>query len=149
MKLASYKGTRKGFKGFLNRSIRWWTNSIYSHNELVFDQFKDSQGNMLCASSSGSDGGVRFKYIYLDPTKWDVIDLNISSEREYNAFSWFAENIDCKYDYLGLFGFIWRRMQDKDKWFCNEAIGRSLGIANPNWYSPGHFHWQVHEIEAR
>lgn len=145
MKLASYKGTRRGFKGLLNRAIRWWTNSIYSHNELVFEEFTDNQGNVLCASSSASDGGVRFKYIYLEPSKWDIVHLDMPKERSQKAFQWFADHNEDGYDYLGLFGFIWRREQDKNKWFCNEAIGAALGISNPNWYSPGHFHGMLKE----
>lgn len=67
MKLALYKSTRPGLPGLYNRLVRWWTDSEYSHCELVF-----SDG--MCGSSSWLDGGVRLKRIELDPDHWDVID---------------------------------------------------------------------------
>lgn len=48
-------------------AIQWWTNSIYSHCELVVDGW--------CYSSSVMDKGVRKKVIDLDPAKWDLIEL--------------------------------------------------------------------------
>ena len=147
MKLASYKGTRRGFKGLLNRAIRWWTNSIYSHNELVFEGYNNSEGANLCASSSGSDGGVRFKFINLDPSKWDICTLDIPEYSQKQAMLWFSEHADQGYDYLGLFGFVGKRgIQDKKKWFCSEAIAASLGFKDPEQYTPGMLDCVVKEV---
>jgi hypothetical protein len=143
MKLASYKGTRRGYKGLFNRLIRWWTNSIYSHNELIFN-------NGISASSSGSDGGVRFKTIEYDLTKWNIFTLDIPVEQQDQAWRWFCEHKGQSYDYLGLLGFVWRRgTQDKKKWFCNESIGASLGLLNPDLFTPGQFHDVMKEMYGK
>jgi hypothetical protein len=129
MKLALYKGTRPGVPGLFNRLIRWWTNSPYSHCEIVF-----SDG--ISASSSIEDKGVRFKYIEMSPDKWDLIDLPNSDE--LYARNFFQQNLGKKYDILGLFGFIWRRgTNSKDKYFCSEICASSLQLNKPENYSPG------------
>ena len=43
----------------LDRLIRWWTDSPYSHVELVLAKQED--GRLLCASAHPQDGGIRFK----------------------------------------------------------------------------------------
>ena len=114
MKLALYKGRTRLF----NRLVSWWLGSPYSHAEIVF-----SDG--MCGSSSGSDGGVRLKQFFLDPLKWDVIDIEGD---ELGARNWFSVYSGQKYDYLGLLGFVWRRgTQDKGRWFCFEACAAALG----------------------
>jgi hypothetical protein len=114
MKLALYKGRAR----LLNRLVSWWLSSPYSHAEIVF-----SDG--MCGSSSGSDGGVRLKRFFLDPLKWDLIDIEGD---ENQARAWFEAHAGEKYDFLGLLGFVWRRgTHDQNKWFCFEACAASLG----------------------
>lgn len=127
MRLASYKGTRPGLPGLFNALVRWWCDGPYSHNELIF-----SDG--VCASSANLDGGLRFKVFEPDPAKWDVIDIEGD---EAKAREWFANHDMDGYDLLGLFGFVWRRgVQDKDKWFCSEAIAEALGIEDSWRFDP-------------
>lgn len=127
MKLAFYKGTRPGLSGWMNRLIRWWTGSPYSHVELVF-----SDG--WCGSSSFEDGGVRLKQIEMSPDKWDVIDIEGD---EAQARNWFLIHFKEPYDVLGLFGFVWRRgVNSRGKWFCSEAVAAALGIGNHEQLTP-------------
>src|SRR4051794_3882466 len=58
---------RKNDTRITAQAIQLWTDSIYSHCELVIDG--------ICYSSSAMDKGVRRKAIDLDPEKWDLIDL--------------------------------------------------------------------------
>ena len=37
MKLASYKGRRKGFTGIFNVLIRFWLMGKHSHSEVIFE----------------------------------------------------------------------------------------------------------------
>lgn len=102
MLLASYKSTRAGWRGLANRLIRWRLDGQYSHTEVVFepgdgvdalmpdgDCQPDAGGALWCASSvaterlpawshyrAGGIGGVRFKRITLDPTKWELIAVD-------------------------------------------------------------------------
>lgn len=101
MKLASYTATRPGWQGLFNRIIRWRFGGLYSHSEVVFepgdgvDQLMpdgacnpDAAGALWCVSSTamerlpawsryraGKLGGVRFKRIVLDPSRWDTLPV--------------------------------------------------------------------------
>lgn len=118
MHLAFYTGTRKGFHGLLNRAVRWWTRGPFSHVELVF-----SDG--LAASASGVDHGVRFKDIQFDLARWVLVPIDGD---EAQSRDWFKANLGKGYDYLGLFGFLWRPYNgERDRFFCSEAVALALG----------------------
>lgn len=120
MKLAFYKGTRKGLQGLYSRLTRWVDAGPYSHCELIF-----SDG--LSASSSFIDGGVRFKSINYKEDNWDFVEL--PDYLEAQAREWFEEHEGDKYDVLGNLRFILFFVQhSKNKHFCNEAISDSLGF---------------------
>jgi hypothetical protein len=132
MKAAFYKGTHKGVPGIYNRLVRWWTQSSYSHVELVF-----SDG--MCWSSSYMDKGVRGKYIDLNDGNWDLIELRPGfNVNEEVALSWFTNHKGQKYDILGNIHFIFSPVNDsKNKWFCSEAVAAALGFYKPERYDPG------------
>ena len=138
MKIASYKVIRPGFSGIFSRLVRWWTSSKYSHTELIF-----SDG--VSGSSSFLDKGVRLKSITYDETYWDFIE--IQGFDELQARWWFERNQGKKYDVLGLLGFVWKRgTQNKNKWYCNEAIGEALGVEDPWRFDPASFVTLIKEI---
>lgn len=127
MKLAFYKGPHAGFAGLFDRAVRWWTRGPYSHVELVL-----SDG--VCWSSSARDGGVRSKVIDLDPAKWDLVEVD---GNELAARWWFEIHRGKKYDYLGLFGFVWRTVRSPNsRWFCSEAVAASLGFTQSWRFDP-------------
>jgi hypothetical protein len=122
--LALYKGRGK----IGNALIRWWTNSPYSHCELVVDG--------TCYSSSLMDGGVRSKRIDLTPDKWDFIELPwASADRVLDHYSktagepygWFdltaSQILNTGRDFTGAS-------------FCSEWCGAALGLPTPVLYSP-------------
>lgn len=126
---AFYKGTRPGLAGIYNRFVKWWTNSDYSHVELVL-----SGG--WSGSASFMDGGVRLKVIDFDAAHWDFIDLPVALEPA--ALAWFEQRRGAKYDLLGNLHFIIRPVaHDKARWFCSEAIAAALGMPDPWRYCPG------------
>ena len=144
MKIAFYKGTHEGLPGLFNRAVRWWTRGAYSHTEMVFEQNAD--GQYLCASASKMDGGVRFKNIILDPDKWDVFEIN--ADRDY-AYQWFKEREGLKYDVLGLFGFVIRRLEDDaGKYFCSEACAASIGITEAWRFDPNTFAAAIRRVST-
>lgn len=124
VKLALYKkpGT------WLNKVIRWRTQSPYSHCELVVGG--------LCYSSSGRDHGVRAKAIDLAAGGWDVIEIPWASEADVLAF--YAETEDSDYDYLG--AILGRAtdlaVQDRFSWFCSEWCAAAIGFADPWRFTP-------------
>jgi hypothetical protein len=128
VKAAFYKGTRPGLQGWYNRIVRCWTRGIYSHVELVFP-------GDLGASASYVDGGVRIKPIQFDESRWDFIDL--PNELETEARAWFAEHTGQPYDLMGNVRFLIGTVpEDRDRWFCSEAIAEALGFADSWRFEP-------------
>jgi len=128
MRIAFYKGTDPGVLGLADRFVRWFMRGKYSHVELVF-----SDG--VSASSSGADGGVRFKTIDLTPDDWDVFTLH--GPDESTTRQWFTDHHGQPYDWLGDFGFVWRPTPtEKGKWFCSEAVAAALGFPEPWRFDP-------------
>ena len=121
MKLAFYKGTRKGLQGVYSRLTRWVDSGPYSHCELIF-----SDGSS--ASASFIDGGVRFKQIEYKPEHWDII--NLQGFDEDKARQWFEDHEGEKYDLLGNLRFIFFFVKPSlNRWFCSEAIAEALDFA--------------------
>jgi hypothetical protein len=129
MKVAFYKGTRSGIAAIYSIGVRLWTQSKYSHCELIF-----SDG--MAASSSFSDGGVRFKMIDFDSEKWDIFEM--PDHLEENARQWFIDHEGLKYDLLGNVRFIIGLVRNSNnRWFCSEAMGAALGLMDSWRFSPG------------
>ena len=120
---------------FIDKSIAWWTNSAFSHVELVID------GYMY--STSPRDGMVRRrKYIY-DPVSWQTISLdNIDIEK---VLKFYTKTQGLKYDWPGIFGFISPVSDREDRYFCSEWVTKALIIGGceklypiePSKTSPG------------
>ena len=123
VQLAMYKG--KG--NWLNRLIRWWTGSQYSHCELVI--------NGTCYSSSIRDGGVRGKAMALPADKWDVIDLPWADAGVVQ--SWFDRHSNDRYGWIDLILCqILGMRRDGRGAFCSEACAAALRYPNPTRFSP-------------
>lgn len=127
MQVAYYKGRAR----FFNRAVSWWLSGPYSHTELVLDEV---DGLSQCGSSSFMDGGVRIKFMKLDPDHWDLVDVEGDVSR---ALQWFRDHRGEDYDVLGLLGFIWRRgTGDRTKHVCSAAISAALGFPDPWRFDP-------------
>lgn len=126
MKIAFYKGTSKPFNWIVSK----WTRGPYSHCEVIFK-------NGHCASSSFRDGGVRIKTIILDPERWDLMEISNIDESVVRA--WFGAHYGQKYDILGLAAVLTPVKEDKDRWFCNEAIGAAMGVKDSWRFTPNSF----------
>jgi len=128
MKVAFYKAKDHLF----NRLVSWWDRGPYSHCELLSEHV--SGNTYVCYSSSFMDGGVRKKVIDLDPKKWDIIEIDAD---EAFAKHWFESHLGCKYDVLGLVGFLIRIISGKkNRYFCSEALADSLGMKDGWRFTP-------------
>lgn len=117
------------------RVIHWWTNSIYSHCELVVD------GG--CYSSSVMDKGVRRKdvgvaedQIELTADKWDVVDLPWADAGMIKEY--FEKTDGYTYGWWSLVTsqlFNLNRAANKSQ-FCSEWCASALGFENSASYSP-------------
>lgn len=137
--LAFYKGRSKNIWGrVMEGAIRFVTRSPYSHVEVTPGvAFPDT--THVCYSSSGRDGGVRTKEIFLSQENWDLITI---PGDEKSLTEYFSLYIGAKYDYIGIilsqlcaFG-----RHSKSRWFCSEIIASALKIPQPQRISPQILH---------
>lgn len=135
MKIAMYKGPARSVWHKIGHAFTClWTGSEYSHCELVFD-VRDSSSYTLCASSSGRDGGVRFKRINLASGHWDVYPIEGD---EVAAARWFVDHVAAGYDWFGLLWFVLpiKAFNNPKRYFCSEAMAASLGLEKPHKFHP-------------
>ncbi len=134
LKLAFYKG--KGT--WIDRIIRWWTQSIYSHVELVC-LHKDGLSIGL-VSSSPRDGGVRYKVIpksYFKADNWTLVDASDRLDMD-KLGQFFINHYPAHYDFKGILlsQLMSLNRHSKNKYFCSEFCAEALGFARPHQYSP-------------
>lgn len=126
--MAFYKGTHAGIKGLYNRIVRLWTRGRYSHVEVVF-----SDG--ICGSASFVDGGVRYKRIGFDPSKWDFVEL--PAELEPLARRYFDDHNGEGYDVMGNVRFLIGFLPDsRRRKFCSEAAAEAIGLEDGWRFEP-------------
>lgn len=100
---------------------------------------RGKDGALWCASSvaaealpgfskrrAGKSGGVRFKRVVLDPTRWDIV--KVAFDPVITA-QWFKAHEGEKYDWQLILGFMsWVIPQKNQRWTCSEAVAAALGI---------------------
>ena len=108
IRLAFYKGDGD----WVDKLVRWWTKSQYSHVEVVVGD--------TWYSSSPRDGGVRMKKIEYKPEDWDLVEYKGVSETAVHEL--YRKTKGCKYDFVGILLSQWLplRIQSKGKWYCSE-----------------------------
>lgn len=109
VKLAFYKGEGN----WVDKIIRWWTKSQYSHVEVVV-------GDMWY-SSSPRDGGVRsMRMEDYNAEHWDIIGYPGVSASD--VFDLFRKTKGSKYDFIGiLFSQVLPiGLHSSTKWYCSE-----------------------------
>ena len=123
IKIAFYKG--KG--NILNGIVRWWTNSKYSHAELVLSDDKTWLGISPFLKSKVDS---REKLI-VDNLEWDFVYLDVTSEQHDIILEFFEETKGFGYDWVGMMlsQFSPCRIKHKKRWYCSEWIAYALRIA--------------------
>jgi hypothetical protein len=126
IQLALYKASGDAY----DKLIRLWTRSPYSHCELVLDD-----GRFV--SSSPRDGGVRAKLIEPDPDTWDLLPL--PWVREDVVEELLQAEQGAGYDWIGILGsqILPVGIQSQSRWFCSEFCAQTIGLEQPQRYSPG------------
>ena len=109
VRLAFYKGEGN----WVDKVVRWWTKSQYSHVEVVV-------GDMWY-SSSPRDGGVRsMRMEDYNAEHWDIIGYPGVSASD--VFDLFRKTKGSKYDFIGiLFSQVLPiGLHSSTKWYCSE-----------------------------
>lgn len=111
----------------VDKAIAWWTNSEYSHVELVCCG--------LWYSTSPRDLRVRRQKLIPKESHWDYIDVDIDPAWVDKLF----ENTQgAKYDWTGIFltQFIPLDIHNRKRYFCSEWVADALKFQKPHSYSP-------------
>lgn len=142
MKIACYIGahakddllTRIGWA--VTRFVQKGSFRRVTHVEAILEEHPD--GKVTIGSASLRDEGVRVKTAQLDPMHWIIIDVPAWDVAKSQL--WFAEHAGEAYDWRGAFvtwlPATWDR---EDQWFCNEAVGASVGVVDPDIHGPSQF----------
>lgn len=108
--------------------------SPYTHIAIVQNPMRDP---LKCWEAVS--GGVKF-HKWKPPKKgYDLFYVPCTTEQLLNAHLFLKEQEGKGYDYMGLFGFLWRsnEWQNDKKWFCSEvaaaAMERSGFSEGPNF----------------
>lgn len=126
VRLALYKAPGD----LVDRAVRLWTRSVYSHCELVL-----SDGRFV--SSSPRDGGVRAKCIEPSSNTWDFVALPWVEQEDVEAA--LEREGGTGYDWIGIIGsqLLPIGIHSRKRWFCSEFCGAVMGLEKPERYSPG------------
>ena len=149
MKVACYISDHS--KDDLSVRIGWWltrmtqkgSHTNVTHVEAILEENPD--GTVTIGSSTLRKEtpqlvtGVRIKRnVTLTPDHWLIIDVPRWDAKK--AMQWFIEHDGEPYDLRGafvcVFPFLWSQ---KGRWFCNQAVGASVGLVDAETFSPSQF----------
>lgn len=116
---------RYGDRRWFSRLISWWQKHDAAHCEAAVPLGSE----FICISASKVDGGVRTKTMPLPADKWRLYEVDTPTAA---AVDWYYAQRGAKYDWLGLFGFVWRPLSGRRRaWFCSEAVADILKLPDP------------------
>ena len=115
-KVAFYRADNTDAK-WDDKLIAWWTDSKYSHCELVIDG--------IWYSSSPRDGKVRAKQIIPKKDHWDFVGVEVDLVYFHKFF---LDNVGKGYDWKNIFcnQIIPCGLQNPNKWICSEFVGTAI-----------------------
>lgn len=122
----------------------WWITRLVqrgaykavTHVEAV--HAVNADGTVTIASASLRDGGVRTKHnVRLNPAHWLIVDVPVWDVQK--SIDWFAFNDGLPYDWRGALATVLPGTQSDNGWFCNEAVGASVGTKDPQIFGPAQF----------
>ena len=123
IRIAFYKGQGN----FLNKIVRWWTKSIYSHAELVLPDRITWLGISPFLKSKVAS---RKKFI-IEYSDWDFVTLQVTQEQVDIIMEFFEDTEGQGYDWVGMLlsQFLPWRIKHRKRWYCSEWIAYALRIA--------------------
>lgn len=117
----------KGEGNFFNKVVRWWTESIYSHAEIILPDGYTWIGISPFLKSKVDER----KKIMFDHGEWDFIDMDITENQYKIIMEFFEDTKGQGYDWLGMLlsQFLPCKIKHKKRWYCSEWISYALRIA--------------------
>lgn len=139
--LALYRGRRDGSgwrvwaARFTDGLTRVLTRGRYSHCEIAVREHPQASV-YTCYSASIRDGGVRCKVMPLPEAKWDLIQMESTSEAHERLQRVWTETRGQGYDLMGALGIAFGLPQNRRRWFCSEWCATALGLPDGWRWSP-------------
>ena len=123
IKVAFYCG--KGT--WVNKIIRWWTKSPYSHAELIMPDNETWIG-ISPFKASRLEQKHNPDYVVCD---WNFLELEVTSEQLGVIKEFYESTRGSKYDWVGMLlsQFLPYHIKRKNKWYCSEWIAYALRIS--------------------
>jgi len=149
----------KGLEDFYGKIVRLWTFSPYSHSFLVLEK----NNNFTAFEANSNYNKVRsfnFNISYLEKNSsfyknYDYFKFKLNSNQFKNISNFLVQQLDKKYDWLGIFlsQIIPMNIEEKEKWFCSELCAYVISkyLFNlkylPQKYSPGKLYKELKTIK--
>jgi hypothetical protein len=123
IKVAFYKA----HGDYINKIVRWWTKSKYSHAELILP---DGITWIGISPFKGSMLKAKHKKHYSE-LEWDFIELKITEEQLMVINEFYDSTKGARYDWVGmtLSQCLPFHVKQKGKWYCSEWIAYALRIS--------------------
>ncbi len=123
IRIAFYKGKGDVF----NKIVRKWTQSEYSHAELIL-----ADGRTWISITPFIKSKI---YSKKDPEykekDWDFVELPITRQQHSIIEQFYSLTEGCKYDWVGMLlsQFMPFKIKSQGKWYCSEWIAYALRIS--------------------
>lgn len=106
--------------------IKLWTLSHWCHCAILDD------GYVIDTTLKTGCRRIPFHEWIEHYPKYEIVEMPIINKKK--AIKTARLQVGTKYDWLGIFSFVFRRdHQEKDKFFCSEQIAVYLGIKHTPW----------------
>lgn len=105
-----------------------------THTEAIHAEYDN--GEVLIASASLRDGGVRSKRVRLNPSHWLIVDVPAWDVAQSIELLWETEG--DKYDIRGAIATVFIGSPERGKWYCNHWIGHPF-LKAAQTFGPNHF----------
>lgn len=128
---------------FLTRLVQKGSYSNVTHVEAILEEHED--GSVTIGSSSLREGGVRMKRCHLTEGHWDIVDVPQWDAEK--AKLWFISFDGYPYDWRGAFATCMPFAWDENGYFCNGAVGASVGLECSEIFGPAQFAAICHSLQ--
>jgi len=123
IKVAFYKGQGN----FINKIVRWWTKSGYSHAELILPDGITWLGISPFLKSKVASR----KKLIIEHSDWDFVVLQVTQEQVDIIMEFFEDTENNGYDWVGMLlsQFLPCKIKHRERWYCSEWIAYALRIS--------------------
>lgn len=117
----------KGEGDILNKIVRWWTKSQYSHAELILND-RETWISISPKFLSKIEASKKF---FANPAHWDYTTLTVDPDQYQTILDFYTETEGSGYDWIGMLlsQFLPFRIKTENRWYCSEWIAYALRIA--------------------